>query len=45
MNLLSWWRRRKAEQEREAESVEEMRRAGETEPEEPKEVKLSQLRD
>jgi hypothetical protein len=46
MNLLQWWRRRRNEREAELRATDRMRRAGEPrEPVEPKEAKLSQLRD
>jgi hypothetical protein len=43
MKLLDWWRRR--EQEREAEAMDELRRADEPEQPVPPETYLSQTRD
>jgi hypothetical protein len=45
MRLLDWWRARKRERDREAEQIDEMRRAGEPDAPAPKEAYLSQLRD
>jgi hypothetical protein len=46
MNLIRWWRERRRQQEVEARAIEQMRHEEETgESPEPKEVKLSQLRD
>jgi hypothetical protein len=45
MKLLDWWRKRKAEREREARAIDEMRRADEPDTPEPQETYLSQTRD
>ena len=45
MGFLRRWRARKREKEAEERAVEEMRRAEGNAPQEPAEVKLSQLRD
>jgi hypothetical protein len=45
MKLLDWWRRRKREPMREAEQIDDMRRADEPRETTPREVYLSQSRD
>ncbi len=45
MGILDWWRRRKAEQKREAESIKELRRVDEPAMDTPAETYMSQTRD
>ena len=45
MKILDWWRRRKREQDREAEAIDEMRRVDEPDEPTPPETYMSQTRD
>jgi hypothetical protein len=45
MGVLSWWRKRKREQEREGETIAQMRRDEESDTPMPAETYLSQARD